>query len=237
MHAIADKIIGGDLVYSIDQARDVLDALAEMAPRNSNEFWTDPVLECDASGQRQLVVIVCHCGDTRAAEREIAALRKIGKPARDTIGARPFATLQTEHDADSPHGRGYYMNGGLVQALTPALLTHVIASIQRPGAELGKISLTQHGGAIPRCRLKRCFRQSQRFTQCGHSRRLGFARGDSSAYRMAKETWKGVQPHSTAIYANLNLGDADPRTVSAYGPNLSRLVDLKRNSIRRISFG
>jgi hypothetical protein len=29
------------------------------------------------------------------------------------------------------------------------------------------------------------------------------------------------------LYANLNLGDADPRTVSAYGPNLPRLVEIK----------
>jgi FAD/FMN-containing dehydrogenase len=228
MHPIADKIVGGDLYYSIDQARAVLDYLAETAPTNSDEFWTDPVLECDASGKRQLVVIVCHCGDKRAADREISALRKVVKPQRDTIGARPFTTLQAEHDVDSPHGRGYYMNGGLVQSLTPALLTHVIESIQRPGAELGKISLTQHGGAIARVPTEATAFANRSASHNVVVRGAWDKPADAESHTAwQKETWKGVQPYSTAIYANLNLGDADPRSVSAYGPNLSRLVDLK----------
>jgi len=42
-----------------------------------------------------------------------------------------------------------------------------------------------------------------------------------------KETWKGIAPFTEGVYANLNLGDADPRTVNAYGPNLPRLMDIK----------
>ncbi len=33
--------------------------------------------------------------------------------------------------------------------------------------------------------------------------------------------------HNSGVYANLNLVDADPRLVAAYGANTRRLVDLK----------
>ena len=69
---------------------------------------------------------------------------------RDNVGARPFVTLQSEHDDDSPRGRGYYTTGAGVASLAPALLDHALRSIQEPGAELGKISITQNGGAMSR---------------------------------------------------------------------------------------
>jgi hypothetical protein len=136
--------------------------------------------------------------------------------------------LQSEHDGDSPHGRGYYMNGGLVQAVSPALVAHVVESIQRPGAELGKISVTQHGGAIARVPVDATAFANRSATHNVVVRGAWDNPADA-AVRTAwqKETWKGVAPHSSALYANLNIGDADPRTVSAYGPNLARLQDLK----------
>ena len=96
---------------------------------------------------------VCHCGTTKDARKQIELLRKAGKTARDTVSAlaaRAFVKAQSDHDGDSPRGRGYYMNGAGVLKLEPTLLDHALRSIQEPGAELAKISLTQTGGAIAR---------------------------------------------------------------------------------------
>jgi FAD/FMN-containing dehydrogenase len=228
LHPLAQKVVGGDLIYPIGQARSVLHATAELSQRWSDEMWVDPVLECDAQGRRHLLVNLCHCGDARAAEREVALLRKVGKPLRDTVGARPFTRLQSEHDDESPHGRGYYMSGGLVQSLTPALLDHVVECIQRPGAELGKISITAHGGAIARVPVTDTAFANRSAT---HNIVLRASWEDprhaSARTAWQKETWKGIAPHTQGLYANLNVGDADPRILGAYGPNLARLMDLK----------
>ena len=42
-----------------------------------------------------------------------------------------------------------------------------------------------------------------------------------------KATWKGFEPFARGVYANLNLADADPKLIAAYGLNMTRLVDLK----------
>jgi FAD/FMN-containing dehydrogenase len=228
LHAIPKELVGGDIIFSIAEARTVLDAVAEISARASDELWLDPVLECDADGQRYLMLNLCHCGDAGDAARHVEALRKLGKPLRDNVGARPFVRLQSEHDGDSPHGRGYYVTGGLVQSLTPALIAHAVECIQRPGAELGKISITQHGGAMARVSPSATAFANR---SASHTVVLRGAWDDRThaPARTAwqKEAWKGFAPHTQGTYANLNLGDADPRVLGAYGANLPRLVDIK----------
>jgi FAD/FMN-containing dehydrogenase len=42
-----------------------------------------------------------------------------------------------------------------------------------------------------------------------------------------KQTWKGFEPYSIGLYANLNAAEANVRARSAYGENLERLVEVK----------
>jgi len=228
LHEIAKTLVGGDLVFPVEHARSVLESVLDVSNHGSDEMWIDPVLECDARGNRRLLVNVCHCGTAAAAEREIAALRKVGKATLDNIGARPFTQLQSEHDGDSPHGRCYYMTGGLVQQVPPVLLDHVVERIREPGAELGKISITQHGGAIARVSPTATAFANR---SASHNVVLRAAWDDpaqaEARTHWQKESWKGVAPHTQGVYANLNLGTTDPKVVSAYGPNLPRLMDLK----------
>ena len=228
VHALPTKLIGGDLVFPIDQARGALDFIADFAEHAPDELWMDPVLECDAAGTRTLMLNVCHCGTPQAARRDIDRLRKAGKTLRDNVGARPFVTLQSEHDDDSPRGRGYYMNGAGVLKLEPALLDHAFRSIQQPGAELGKVSLTQTGGAMARV-APDATAYANRGVPFNVVVRASWDDPAKAAERTAwqKATWKGFEPFARGVYANLNLADADPKLIAAYGLNMTRLVDLK----------
>jgi len=228
MHELHSDVVAGDLVFSIDQARGVLDYISANAERAPDELWMDPVLECDAAGTRQLMLNVCHCGTAKAARKDIEPLQKAGKTIRDTVAARPFVAAQSDHDGDSPRGRGYYMSGAGVLKLEPALLDHAWRSIQEPGAELGKVSLTQTGGAIARI-ASDATAYANRSVPFIVVVRASWDEPGKAAERTAwqKATWKGFEPFARGIYANLNLADADPRLIAAYGLNMKRLVDLK----------
>ncbi len=227
-HEIPSRLVGGSLFFPFAQAGRVLRALMEISARAPDELWIDPVLERDDDGERHLLVNLCHCGEQRVAERDIAAVRALGTVLREDVGARPYVQLQSGHDNDSPHGRSYYMSGGLVQKVEPALLDHLVESMNQPGANMAKISITQHGGAIARIPV-----DATAFANRGASHnvvlRASWNDRADAAIRTGwqKETWKGIAPFTSGTYANLNLKDADPRVVSAYGPNLARLVDLK----------
>jgi Berberine and berberine like len=191
-------------------------------------MWMDPVLECDDNGHRQLNFMICHCGDAASVAKDLATIRKFGKPARDTVAEKPWVVVQSEHDGESPHGWGYYMSGGRITKLIPAMLDHAVESIKLPHCELGKISLTQHGGASARRPLVSTAYASR---EASHNFVVRVAWKDPSqaAARIAwqKQTWKGFEPYSTGLYANLNAAEADVKARSAYGDNLERLVDVK----------
>jgi FAD/FMN-containing dehydrogenase len=228
LHELRSDVVAGDLVFPIAQARGVLDFLADHAEKAPDELWMDPVLECDAAGARQLMLNVCFSGSPKGARQQIELLRKAGKAMRDTVAARPFVKAQSDHDGDSPRGRGYYMNGAGVLKLEPALLDHAVRSIQEPGAELGKVSLTQTGGAIARVPTN-ATAFANRSAPFNVVVRASWDEPAKAAERTAwqKATWKGFEPFARGIYANLNLADADPKLIAAFGLNMTRLVNLK----------
>jgi FAD/FMN-containing dehydrogenase len=227
-HEFGKTAIAGDIVFPIEQARGVLAAFTEFCEQASDELWMDPVLECDQHGHRHLSFELCHCGDDAGAEKEIAAIRKFGKPVSDEVARKPWLTVQSEHDWDSPHGRGYYMSGGRISKIVPAMLDHAVESIKLPGAELGKISLNQHGGASAR-RPMNSTAYASRDASHNFVVRASWDDPGQAAARTAwqKRTWAGLSPYSVGLYANLNAGDTDVKARSAYGENLERLVDIK----------
>ena len=227
-HEFGRSAVAGDLVFSIEQARGVLDAFADYCHTAPDELMMDPVLECDAAGHRQLSFILCHCGKPAEAEKDIARIRKFGKVQRDNVAAKPWVVVQSEFDSQSPHGRGYYMAGGRVTKLPGALLDHAVASIKLPGAELAKISLTQHGGASAR-RPNDATAYASRGGSHNFVLRAAWDDPSHAAARTAwhKETWKEFQPHSVGLYANLNAMEANVRARAAYGENLERLIEIK----------
>ena len=227
-HEFGHSSVAGDIVFPIEQARAVLDAFADYSPQASDEFWMDPTLECDDTGRRQVTFLVSHCGDERQASKEIDIVRKFGKAVLDNVARKPWVVAQSEHDSLSPHGRGYYMSGGAVHHLDPKLIEHAIASIKLPGAELAKISLTQHGGANARMAVDSSAYATRKATHNFVVRASWDDPGQAEA-RTAwhRQTWKGFEPFSQGIYANLNAGDPNARARSAYGENLDRLIDIK----------
>jgi FAD/FMN-containing dehydrogenase len=227
-HEFRGPAVAGALVFPIEQARAVLGAFADYCNSASDDLWMDPTLECDAGGKRQLTFIVCHSGDAASAAKDLAAIRKFGKVVRDTVAAKPWVVVQSEYDDESPHGRGYYMSGGRIDKLIPAMLHHAVESIQLPGAELGKISLTQHGGASAR-RSAASTAYASRGASHNFVVRASWADATEAAARTAwqKQTWKGFEPYSVGLYANLNAADANVKARSAYGDNLERLVEIK----------
>jgi hypothetical protein len=227
-HEFGTSAIAGSVVFPIEQARSALQAFADYCETATDELWMDPVLECDANGHRQLNFIICHCGDAASADRDLAAIRAFGKPVKDTVAKKPWVVVQSEYDSQSPHGLGYYMSGGRVTRLLPVMLDHAVESIQRPNAELGKISLTQHGGASAR-RPGDSTAYASRDASHNFVVRVAWENPAQAASRTAwqKETWKGLAPYTVGLYANLNATEAEVKARSAYGDNLDRLVVVK----------
>jgi hypothetical protein len=120
------------------------------------------------------------------------------------------------------------MSGGRITKLIPVMLEHAIESIKLPGAELGKISLTQHGGTAARRPANSTAYASRDATHNFVVRAAWDDPKDAESHSAwQKKTWAGFAPYSAGIYANLNAGETDVKARSAYGTNLEKLVDVK----------
>ena len=229
MRPLTHPLIGGDLVYSFAHAREVLRHLADYVFEAPDEMWVDPILETEANGSRQLLVNVCHCGETSAAKREVDRLRSFGRILHDNVGPKSYVTLQSEHDARSPHGRGYYMSGVSVDRLEPALIDLTLDRMQQPGSGMAKISFTQNGGAIARVPID----QAAFANRTPMHNIVVRASWDDRSEAEVKTSWgrvvaKDLQGFSQRYYANLSQAEAQSRTRIFYGENLDRLRAIKK---------
>ena len=99
LHPMDPTILGGYVVWPIDQARDAMRSL----PRH--RAWMRPtmvnlMLDVALGGRSALFgVEVCWSGDHAEGEQWLKPLRAFGKPAVDEIGPMPYVKIQSKDDA------------------------------------------------------------------------------------------------------------------------------------------
>ncbi|MEO8064264.1 MAG: FAD-binding oxidoreductase [Pseudomonadota bacterium] len=228
-HPIGKRLMGGDIIYPFRAAHDVLGYLSEHSADFPKDLYLEPILECDADGNRQLVVTVCHCGDLPQAERDLAALRAAFKPTSDDVKPTPYVELQSALDVKAPPGRSYYMTGGVGAAPPAKLIDHVIDAMQQPGAEMGKFNLTLHGGGVvaevaPEATAFFYREATHNFVVRASWEDKKFAEQRTA---WARATWAGVAPFTKGFYANL-AAQAKAPPGAAFGGNFARLQEIKK---------
>lgn len=224
LHEVGPAVFGGNIVWPMSQAKEVLEFYAEWSKGLSDEMYTGPGMAMAEDGSGTLSMGVCYSGDMVAGEKELAPLRKIGQPMVDEVGAVPYMTLQTSLDAMTAHGGRFYIKNGMVQEYTPELIDAMIENFEaRPGLFLGTHTA---GGAMNRISV-----DATAWPHRGaETMMLVFAgwadaAADEQMIGDLKSWWSAIEPHTVGYYANLQQ-DAS-RAQKNFGPNYDRLVAVK----------
>ena len=77
-------------------------------------------------GTSVIAMEVVYNGDPAQGEKELAALRAIGKPMDDTVKVQDYMVMQTQEDATVAHGIRSYAKNGMVKEVTPELLDALV---------------------------------------------------------------------------------------------------------------
>lgn len=230
LHDVNPTMYGGDLVFPFAQARALLRDFADVMSRASDDFYADAMIVPTPQGQRAVVFNVCHSGTQAAAEKEVAALRKLGKPLVDDIKPATYVDLQSRGDASFPHGRGYYVKSGFIESISPQLAEAIIGYLETQPLQTGVASFAHHGGAIGRVK-----RDSTAFwhREANHSvLMISFWDKPADGPRCSewvKRSWPAIEPHTNGFYVNdVTLEDTERRVHATYGENAPRLRALKK---------
>ena len=158
LHPVA-QVLGGPMIYPLDQAKDVLHFLRSYLPTAPDEltvlliFMTapvDPMFPANLHGKVILAPAVCFTGDLAEGERVLQPLRSFGMPAADFIAPLPYATLQSMFDAQVPPGFHSYMKSMYLFDLSEGAIETIVECGAAMTSPLSHLHLMQLGGATSR---------------------------------------------------------------------------------------
>jgi len=221
-------VLAGDLIYSWENARNVLNFYGERGNSMPDELNLNVTVATSVDGAPIVNVEAVWSGDLDKGEAALTELRKVAKPIADTIVPVEYAKFQKRGDNSNRHGISGYMKSSFVKQFTPAL-TEEIIDTYRPGPTTAMFFM-QAGGAVGRVapeetafphRSAHCNMMCWDFwfdqeTKDQRQERIAGVRAD----------WAKLEPYTQGFYVNLN-DDSEKKTHANYGANYSRLVEVK----------
>ena len=227
LHPTTTHMLGGNIIWSIDQAREVLDACAEMAPGFSDAMYVAPFMVSPPDTGGFVGMDVLYCGDPAAGEKEIAPLRRVGKPAEDGVKLVEYLAVQTQFDGESRHGQRNYIKTGMVDELDSGLIEAMIDGFELdPNTQL---FFHTAGGAVARVGdTDTAFPYRQAGTMVGMASAWMNPSEDAQRIATLRKRWSAVEPFTGGFYNNLRE-ESDNKTQRNFGPNYPRLAALKES--------
>jgi FAD/FMN-containing dehydrogenase len=237
VHALGPIILGGLLVFPLEQAEAALEAYRKIVEDAPDELATAAVLlnappeefvPEHLHGKPVLGIAVSYAGDPDEGSKVVAPLKALG-PAADLVGPMPYRALQAMLDPMSPPGWRNYWRGLHLSGLTDELFE---AFLQLPPEGLAPMTflvLFQHGGAVSRVADDATAFSHRDATFMIHP--IGCWQNPADDERhlaWVNTVTEAMQPFATGgVYLNF-MADED-RVPAGYGAGkYERLVELKR---------
>ncbi|MDI5983777.1 FAD-binding oxidoreductase [Halomonas sp. M4R5S39] len=222
-------VLGGELVYPLERAGDVLRFYRDWSTTAPDEVRADATLLSGPEGP-VLDIKMCYCGPLEEGEAVLRPMRAFGAPLLDSVAPVPYARVQNLLTEVFQPGRLHYWKAGFMRAFgddaIEALLEFFVADTPAPFAA---IAIEHLGGAVGRVGAQDtafAYRQAQ------HSvlvLRMWQDPADSAAnIAWGRRCFRAVAPFlEEGAYVNYLGDEGEARVRAAYGANHARLVALK----------
>jgi FAD/FMN-containing dehydrogenase len=232
LHQVGPMVTAGAVVHPVARAFDVLRFFRDACATLTDDTMLMAALQTapDDTNARLVAIVGGHCGslaDGVAAFREIKAF---GPPVLDMIGPIPYATLNGMLDPAFPKGALSYWKAQFLTGLSDEAIRALIACYQQCPSPMSHIIIEHFHGAASRVPTAA--------TACA-LRISGFNVVIAAQWMETKDTDRGIQwarDTFTSLtpflaptrYVNYLEDDAADAAAVAYGPNLPRLREIKR---------
>jgi len=236
-------LYGGDLIYPVEKAAEVLDAYARWSAELPDEMTTGvaflnvpplPALPEPLRGKSVIALRGCYCGeDPGAGEELVRPMREeLGEPIMDTFGAMPFAAMDSI-SMDPVDPMGARQHSEMLGELSPeAIETLVEVAGASSGSPLIMLEIRQLGGALARTadHLSTMGKGDSKFIMNGIGAAFTpeMAEGVMAYLARVAEATRPFQTGDTYVNFMELDGASAERVKAAYSPeDWERLVALK----------
>jgi FAD/FMN-containing dehydrogenase len=230
LHPVS-QVLGGMVVYSLDQARDVLRFYRDFCPTLPDEAEANAALLTSPDGVPMAALLLGYNGPIEEGEKVLAPARRFGKPLADMVAPMPYGVRQTMLDApNAEHGLHRYWRSAFTDQISDALIEELVASATKFSSPLSALIFFYMHGAGTRVPVGETAFSARRaqwdFDAIGQ-----WTDGSQSATHIAwlRDIWSRIEPHlKGSVYINHVAADDLPEKVRAsFGDNYRRLRDLK----------
>ncbi|UPV73653.1 FAD-binding oxidoreductase [Halorussus limi] len=236
LHEVGPEVLAGPVVYSGDDAADVLRHVRDFNEEAPDEaaVWAIlrkapplPFLPSDTHGVGVLIVVAFYAGDVDEGEQVLEPLRSYGDPIADAVGPHRYAEFQQSFDPLLTEGaRNYWKSHNFDELPDEAIDTAVEYAAEIP-SPLSEIFFAQLGGEMARVPDDATAypHRDAEYAMNVHTRWEDPA-DDDRCIAWAREFYDAMAPHATGgLYVNFS-GDEGQQAL-AYGENYDRLAELK----------
>jgi len=227
VHPMDPTILGGNIVWPMAQAREVLRWFRDHATTAPHVLNLEAMLAGGPDGPT-VAIEVCWSGDHAEGETWLKPLRTFGKPVQDSVAPMPYVKIQQSADAGTAAGGFYYAKNGFMTALSDDGIDHLIDVFQR-NPNLFFLFLDACDAAYHHMAA-----DATAFPNRDANYWLGMIAGAGDRAAMQanipkiRAAWRELEPLTKGFYTNLADPDATLQTYRQnYGANFERLVALK----------
>jgi FAD/FMN-containing dehydrogenase len=239
LHDVGPEITGGLVAWDVEDAEEVLRLyrdLAEAAPRDLTLAVMirlappAPFLPERWHGRPVIAVIACHTGGAERAARDLAPLRRFGRPIADVTRRKSYVEQQSMFDATQPKGLHNYWKSEFLPRLSNGPLEVLHRHRGGMASTMSQLLIFQLGGALADLDPDATAfgnRDADAIFAAAACWPPGSAHETDRAW--AREAWEAIRPYSTGSnYVNVQTEDDDEtRLREAYRGSLDGLAAVK----------
>jgi hypothetical protein len=231
VHDVPD-VLGGLVAHPLASARSVIENYRDVTVAAPDELTVGLALvhAPDGSDAKLIGTPLCHCGDPRQADRDVAALRSAPTAVVDTVERQPYPQINTMLDAAFPAGTFNYWKSAFLRELSVDSVGILVDAFATCPSPMTSIVILHYHGATSRV--------SSAHTAVPH-RGPGYSpvilsqwtdpADTNTNLTWTRETFEALRPHITdQVYVNNLSIDDEGMVPNAYGTNLARLTEVKR---------
>jgi FAD/FMN-containing dehydrogenase len=158
VHPLGPIILGGLLLFPLEQAEEAMAAYAEVVADAPDELGTAAVMLTappeefvppELHGKPALGFVISYAGDPAEGAQVVAPLKAVG-PAVDLVGPMPYRALQAIIDPMAQPGFRNYWRGLHLTGLNENVVETFLRFPTEGLSPLSFLILFQHGGAVAR---------------------------------------------------------------------------------------
>lgn len=224
-------MLGGLMIYSIDQGRDILKFYHEFMSNAPDELFILVILATLPDGNKAVVLLIVYNGPIDEGERALRPLRALTTPLSDEVGPMPYTAVQSIAENFNPPGLRNYWKTSFVKELNEDTIATMLDFYEKVPAPLSHTIFYRMGGAVNRIRSEEtavAYRGAQHaFLIVGM---WDDPAEDNENTRWVRDHWHAMQPYSSeGLYMNYEADITDQKVHAAYGPEkYDKLLSLKK---------